>query len=194
VAADWHDVQYCSALFGRPSSAPANSRIRGAASRHTTVPVSHVRPSSCSPLTTTNFALPLRVGGRVELSSRYCGVQIRQWRRQKSRCWVWRRRQRWSVGCRLTAPWNTASQLMMLRVSSSDLAATDAQSPVSLRINLSAFVSCCVRLFFVWHQLVLNSQLLVHKLIYHYHFLIVYALLVWRCCASICAVFKKNAR
>ena len=65
VAADWHELTVSQRIM-RPSVARATDNwTRGAASRHTTAPISHTRPSPRSLVLRKLLLIPisLRVGG-----------------------------------------------------------------------------------------------------------------------------------
>ena len=63
--------QWCrSALCGHPLPALTDNWTHGAASRDTIAPISHTRPSPRS-RSDYSFPVPLRVGGRVGLSTQY---------------------------------------------------------------------------------------------------------------------------
>ena len=68
VAADWHELMIPQRTM-RPSIARISKQLdpRFAASRHTTVPVSHARPSPLA----RKLLIPLSVGGSVDLSTQW---------------------------------------------------------------------------------------------------------------------------
>ena len=61
VAADWHEPIVPQCIMW-PSIARANGQLDSAASRHTTTPINHTRPSPSS-RSYYSFPVPLRVGG-----------------------------------------------------------------------------------------------------------------------------------
>jgi len=66
-----HSRPWCrSALRGHPVPALTDNWTHGASSRHTIAPISHTRPSPCS-RSYYSFPVPLRVGGRVGLSTQW---------------------------------------------------------------------------------------------------------------------------
>ena len=71
LAADWHELMIPQRIMWSSIALLTDNCTRGAASRHTTAPISHVRPSprSSHQVSYYWFPIPLRAGGWVGLST-----------------------------------------------------------------------------------------------------------------------------